>query len=445
MSAANKISLLGKDLMSKFSHGLILNVLLKIKGVIYLPILVKFLTKEEVGELSFVKSLVALMAGILFLNIPDSANRVILSFEKKDEEENKLKAINSLTNFSFLLGVLLIIIFVFISYNFFLFDYRIILVISLLLFSRLMDKLSKYIFQIYQDTKLLTYTILTVEYLSFGIVIFLLYNNFFEQEIFYILYVYSFHLILGSLFLFKKLFENFPFRCIIDFELVKKVLKISLYLFPASYSMMIIQSSDFIIIERLLDLKNIGEYSFAYSISSVVSGISMAITFFWYSSVVSAKEEELIKLLNTVIKICFFGFILITIFFRFITEPLIIFINKDYVNVFDVVMILVVGFFIGILNQIYQGIMYAKNKEKLILQDTGLIAIINLVLNLLFIQRYGIKFAAFSTSLSFLLLFVFRTIYIKKILKKLTFKKFGFYSIAIAVIAFTLINYYLWI
>ena len=127
----NKISLSKKQLLQKFSHGLILNILLKVKGVIYLPILVNFLTKEEVGELSFVKSIVALMVGVLFLNIPDSANRIILSFEDKGENENKLKAINSLTNFSFLLGVILIVLFVFFSYQFSLLDNRVILVVSL--------------------------------------------------------------------------------------------------------------------------------------------------------------------------------------------------------------------------------------------------------------------------------------------------------------------------
>ena len=46
-SSINKISLDSKSLFNKFSHGLVLNILLKIKGVIYIPLLVNFISKED--------------------------------------------------------------------------------------------------------------------------------------------------------------------------------------------------------------------------------------------------------------------------------------------------------------------------------------------------------------------------------------------------------------
>ena len=98
-SSINKISLDSKSLFNKFSHGLVLNILLKIKGVIYIPLLVNFISKEDLGELSYVKAIVCLLTGIMLLNIPDSSNRIIL---KEDDKLKQNKIINSLTNFSFL-------------------------------------------------------------------------------------------------------------------------------------------------------------------------------------------------------------------------------------------------------------------------------------------------------------------------------------------------------
>lgn len=440
-SSINKISLDSKSLFNKFSHGLILNILLKIKGLIYIPILVNFISKEDLGEISYVKAFVGLLTGMMFLNIPDSANRLIL---KNKDFNIQLRHINTFTNFCFLFGISFLLFFIFISIKFDLIDLRILLVATALLFTALIDKLSKYVFQIFQNTKLLTIVILSTEYISLFVVCLVLYYGI-HDDILLILYIYALSLALSSTYLFYKLFKTYTYEWIIDFSYIKKVLKISLYLFPASYSMMIVQSSDFIIIENYLSLNELGEYSFSYSLAGIVSGLSMAVTFFWYSSAVYASKSQIERLIYKILKIALFGLLLLIICYYFLTGYLIELINPDYSNSYDIIMILIVGFFIGILNQIYQGVMYADGKEKLILLDSSIIAVLNIILNLLFIPKYGLKFAAFSTSLSFLILFILRTYYVNKKYLKTKLEPVLLYSYSIFTISLTTIIYYLWI
>ena len=435
------ISLDIKSMSTKFLHGLIVNILLKLKGLIYIPILVSFISKEDLGEISYVKAFVGLLTGLMFLNIPDSANRLIL---KNKDFNDQLRYINTFTNFCFLFGVSFLLLFILISIKFNLIDIRFVLVATAMLFTALIDKLSKYIFQIFQNTKLLALVIITTEYISLFIVGLVLYYGLYE-DVLSILYIYALSLALSSLYLFYKLFKTYSFEWIIDFSYIKKVLKISLYLFPAGYSMMIIQSSDFIIIENYLTLKELGEYSFSYSIAGIVSGLSLAVTFFWYSSAVHANKNQLEKIIDLILKVSLIGLVLVISGYYFLTNYLIELINPDYMSTQNTIMILIVGFFIGILNQIYQGIMYADGKEKLILFDSLLIAVMNIILNIIFIPKYGINFAAFSTSLSFIVLYIIRTYYIYKNYSKTKKRIRLFYSLIITTISLTTIINYLWI
>ena len=199
------------------------------------------------------------------------------------------------------------------------------------------------------------------------------------------------------------------------------------------------------IIERFIGLEDLGIYSFSYSLAGVVSGLSMAITFFWYSSAVYANKKQLEKLINLILRLSLIALILLIFGYYIFTDLVIELINPEYKSANNIIMILIVGFFISLINQIYQGIMYADNNEKSILIDTSIAALTNLVLNLAFIPSLGIKFAAFSTSLSFILLFILRTIYYYKNYSKSIKEIKYLYSFLITLISLITINFYLWI
>ena len=81
----NNIRLNTRAIIEKFFDGIFLNILLKVKGIISLPIIVNFFSKADLGMLSLWHSTSALLIGLYMLNIPDSSNRVILNLHKENK------------------------------------------------------------------------------------------------------------------------------------------------------------------------------------------------------------------------------------------------------------------------------------------------------------------------------------------------------------------------
>lgn len=429
------IDLSKKNLLSKFFDGLFLNILLRIKGVIYLPILVNFFSKNDIGMISLWQSISSLLMGLYLLNIPDSSNRVILNYKKINSNQKIIETISTIFSFSFIMYFIISIILTVLYYYFFgnnkneFFE-----ILLLLLFSNIVSKLSLFIFQIFQKSKLIIKTQLIIEYGSLLIVLFQIYFVQIEN-IKYVILTYIFVSIIAGFFLFIKLHEYYAYTFFLSFDILKKLLKISLFLLPNMYALIFIQNSDFIMIKYYWSLVEVGEYSFAYSIGSVVSGLSMAVTFFWYSSVVYADDNLLSKMINKINAYMPILLFCIILFYYFATLPIINLINLSYIGVNSTIQILIIGFFINIYIQILSGVLYAKGKEKLILSSVMTGLIVNLILNFLLIPTYGIVGAGLATTIAYLTIFIIQYIYINRIFTNLRTIRNNIYFISLMVIS----------
>tara|TARA_S200000501_G_C20863178_1_gene760738 strand:- start:1417 stop:2730 length:1314 start_codon:yes stop_codon:yes gene_type:complete len=404
MTTLNKISSSSSSLFKKFSDGLLLNLLLKIKGVIYLPIIINYFNKGEVGQISLILSLSSLFLGLFLLNIPDASNRVILNDKYKENI-----VINSVNNFLVLQLFLFSILYILLM-NFFSFYSKLFYLVTLILIlSNAFKKISSYVFQIYQNTKLLLIINVLIEYSSLFL-IYIIFKNQFIFSFYFVIYIQVFCIIIGSIFLLIKLYKNIDFKFHIDFEIIKKIFRIAIILLPASYSLVIIQSSDFLIIDYFFNSTLLAEYSFAYSLGSIVLSLSMAITFFWYSTAVVYNKSELKNIINKIFILLPFIYILILIFYYLSIEYIVEIINSNYHNSIEIVKILIVGFFLNVINLIFSGVLYSDKNEKYILFDTIFFAILNIILNIIFIPDYGIKIAALTTTISYSGIYIFRLI-----------------------------------
>ena len=106
----NNIELTRKAIIEKFFDGVFLNILLKIKGIISLPIIVSFFSKADLGLLSLWHSISALLLGIYLFNIPDSSNRIILNLHKKKKYDLIADTISSIFTFGFIMYLIVSII-----------------------------------------------------------------------------------------------------------------------------------------------------------------------------------------------------------------------------------------------------------------------------------------------------------------------------------------------
>lgn len=431
----NNIELTRKAIIEKFFDGIFLNILLKIKGIISLPIIVSFFSKADLGLLSLWHSVSALLLGIYLFNIPDSSNRIILNHHKKNKHDAIVDTISSIFTLGFIMYFLVSILISAIYFSFF--DnpeFEFIAVLFALIFVKIFIKLAIFVFQIFQQTKLIVKAQVFMEYGT--LILVLAYVYFLEfNDIKHIALMFVPVGIVGSLFLINKLRKEYAIKPSINFSRIKEILKISLYLLPSAYAMIILQNTDFLMLRYYWSLVEVGEYSFAYSLSSIVGALSTAVTFFWYSSAVYASKEQLIKMLEKINTYMPILLVAVIVGYYFLTAPIISVINSDYTNVFSTIQILIVGLFCNLNIQILSGALFAQKKENLILISILLGVIANGMLNLLLVPFFGILGGAFSTSISYLLILILQHYFVRKSLINFAKTKSLLYFFTMIVIA----------
>jgi O-antigen/teichoic acid export membrane protein len=420
---------------SKLFDGLLLNVLIRVKGIIYLPILVNYFTKEDIGVLAYVQSISALLLGLYLLNIPDSSNRVILNFEKggnRNQVENTINTVLTFGAFSLFFVSIIISLFYWFgsdqpSSNF-------LLILICLCISKVVNKLAIFVFQVFQETKVLLYSHLFIEYTSFILAIILLF--FYKiDNIYFVLIVNILVSLFVSIRLLFLLSKKIKIKPAFNTKILKKILKISLFLLPNAYGIILIQNVDFILVKEIAGIRALGEYSFAFSISSIVTGLSLAISFFWYSAAVYAERRKLITMLERIIAYMPLILISVILFFQFCTLSVVQLINEAYSLTSPTINILVIGLTLNLQLQFLNGTLYSQKKEKIIFLITSCGVLINLVLNYTLIPTFGYTGAALATTLSYLTMAIIQLIAVKILFKEMSFTRYFINAISLICIS----------
>ncbi|OIO42926.1 hypothetical protein COU56_00555 [Candidatus Pacearchaeota archaeon CG10_big_fil_rev_8_21_14_0_10_31_9] len=100
--------------------------------------------------------------------------------------------------------------------------------------------------------------------------------------------------------------------------------------------------------------------------------------------------------------------------FLFPQEAIRILFGEQYLPASNSLRILAVGFFIASILDVSQEVLSMKGRSKLILMDTIVIAVVNIILNYILIPIYGISGAAFSTTFSISALSILFTYQVRK-------------------------------
>ena len=423
----NNIRLNTRAIIEKFFDGFFLNILLKVKGIISLPIIVNFFSKAELGMLSLWHSTSALLIGFYMLNIPDSSNRVILNLHKEKKHTLIADTISSIFTFSFFM-YFIVTFFLSIALVFFSDDisFEFLAVLFTLIFAKILAKLGLFVFQIFQQTRTIVKAQILIEYGTLALIVIYIYL-FDMKHIKHIALMFVPVAVFVSIFMINRLRKEYSLRFLIDFNILKKILKISLFLLPSAYALIIIQNTDLLMIRYFWSLSEVGEYGFALSLASIVGALSLAISFFWYSSAVYASQRQLIKMLESINTFAPIFLITVILAYYFFSVPIISFVNQEYLNVFPTLQILIIGLFSNLNIQILSGALFALKKEKLILKSIFIGVLVNVFLNFLLVPTYGIIGGAISTSLSYIIILIAQHIFIRNILIDFANLKNGLY------------------
>ena len=196
---------------------------------------------------------------------------------------------------------------------------------------------------------------------------------------------------------------------------IKKLLKSSLPLVLASVSVIIYMKVDQIMLRNLLGLKDVGEYSVAVKLSEMTYFIPVILVGSYFSKWVSLSEakEDYFNSVNKIYSVLVLFAVLFTVGVWFFGGTAIdLFFGPEYIKshqIFRIHAFSTIFVFIGVVSS---KLLILRNAEKIIFYISILGAVLNILLNLLFIPNYGGLGAAVSTVISqfgagFLFLFLF--------------------------------------
>jgi len=251
--------------------------------------------------------------------------------------------------------------------------------------------------------------------------------------------------VINGILLFYVIFKISRFSSFqIDIKQLKKALKFSIPLVPHILAGFLLSFFDRIIINQIVDSKATGIYSLAYNIGMIVHVLVMALNKAWspffYKALNNAEYDTIIKKAKKYMKYVVLSAI-VTIFLS--PEILHFFAPNDYQEGLILIPVISFSYILVYLYITYSSYAYYKKKTGLISFITIIAVFLNIVLNYIFIPKYGYQIAALTTLLSYFILFILHYINTKFILKIKNIIKFKILIpyLIIAFIAGILISY----
>lgn len=193
-------------------------------------------------------------------------------------------------------------------------------------------------------------------------------------------------------------------------------LRYSMPTIPHGIGQVILSQFDRIMIERIVSSVASGIYSFAYNINIILNVTTQSMDNVWnpwFYERMNQKDYESIKKVSSIysIAVCIFSSILILVS----PELVKLLGSNEYEDAIYCVAPIVASGFLAFLYTLPSAVEYYYEKTKYIAVGTIGAAVINIILNVLFINLYGYVAAAYTTLFTYVIYFVFHYILAKRI------------------------------
>lgn len=376
------------------------NLINKAIAFITMPIFTRLLTSEEYGWVSTYLSVVAIIGTFVTLSIGSTVRNAFVDMREKLDEY-----ISSIFFLSLCTAVLWGGAFLAVSQISRLQMskwYIIASVLQALMTCVIETVLIRYMMEVsyVKRTLLLSIPNIVVAILS---VIFILglTENKFEGRIFAYFLVY---LLAGGYYLVKQFCKGKKF---VSKEYWKYGLRLSVPLIFHGLSTVVLAQSDRTMITALYNASETGIYSLVYNFSMIANAITTSIENVWIPWFTTRMREGNKKTLEHIsIKYVNFVTVLIGMIMLVAPEVLIIMAPKEYWSGIYIIPPIVLASFFVFLTSLLINLEYYYKNTKNIAMSTLVSAIINLVLNYLFIPKYGALAAAYTTVVAYIVNFI---------------------------------------
>lgn len=195
-------------------------------------------------------------------------------------------------------------------------------------------------------------------------------------------------------------------------ELFKEMLKYSTPLIINNISWWIVQSSDKLMVEGLLDSASLGLYSVASKIPALINVITTIFSQAWGISSIKEYDSNKDKKFYSVV----FGLYSFIVFFTsscillIIKRFMKIYVGQDFFEAWKYVPWLLVAASFGAISSYFGAIYGAVKKSFNVMISTLFSAIINIIINFILIPKIGIMGATIATAVSYIFIAWYRII-----------------------------------
>ena len=208
-------------------------------------------------------------------------------------------------------------------------------------------------------------------------------------------------------------------KCFFSKQYWKYALLFNLPLIPHYLSNYVLNQSDRVMIGRMVGNTQAAYYSVAYTISTMMVLITGAIinslTPYTYKAL-EKNDEYSIKCVTKPIVVAVAGLCFVTM--AFAPEVIRIFGGEKYLDAIYVIPPIAASVFFIFLYSLFSNIEYYFQKTRFIAFATCISAIVNLILNFIFIKIYGYYAAGYTTLVCYICLAVLHYIFYRKVLKE---------------------------
>lgn len=226
--------------------------------------------------------------------------------------------------------------------------------------------------------------------------------------------------LISSVFLFfvASIYKYFSFKCF-DKDVAKSMLKYSIPLIPATIMWWITSVSDRFLVAHYLGADANGLYTVAYKIPTIITIIYTMFNQAWNMSAITEHENKgrekfyknVFDINTSVLYVLAAGILL------FLIPLMKILVAPGFFDAYLYSPILVLATVFTCMCQFLGGI-YAAAKKTVNTFVTSMFAgVINIILNIIMIPRFGINGASLATLISYMAVFIFRLLDIQRICK----------------------------
>ena len=223
-----------------------------------------------------------------------------------------------------------------------------------------------------------------------------------------------------------------------------EIVKYAVSFIPIGLSGFVLGYLDTIMINSSQGSNDAGLYSYAYKIAVIYSGITSAFLTAnrpkLFELMNQKKEEEVIAQMRSMFKLV----VALSVFFIFFSADggKILALNKAFHAGLHLMPILILSYIFNDLNELYSFYFHYEKKVKYFYFSFAVSAIINFILNLVFIPKYGYQAAAYTTLVSYGFMLICTYIICKKILKVKVPAVIRFLDYLLIILLVLIINYF---